>query len=189
MHLIHLALAGLAWAALLGAPTAQADELCDAVDQLILSGQQDVSFADVFKPRPNELRNDNVYQGYALLGLFKKCTVIDQIDKVGRGNTTLSCALTEAEIGMVTEESRKAFVANEFVRFQAIAACIADKEGWGSYGNLASGGSFNAFFKTEAQTRLEDAISAELGIVQMGVAPLYRVHLMMTIRTTPRDYR
>ncbi len=189
MHPIPLALASLACAALLGAPAAQADELCDAVDKLILSGQQDVSFADVFKPRPNELRNDNVYQGYALLGLFTKCTVIDQVDNVGRGNTTLSCALTEAETSMVTEESRKAFVANEFARFQAITACIAAKEGWGSYGNLAAGGSFNAFLETEAQTRLEDAISADLGIVQMGVAPLYRVHLMMNIRTTPRDYR
>jgi hypothetical protein len=189
MHPIRLALTSLAFTAALGIPTASADALCDKVDALILSGQQDVSFADVFKPRPNELRNDNVYSGDALLGLFTKCTVTDQIDKVGRGNTTLSCALTEGETGMVTEESRKAFVANEFARFQAISACIAAKEGWGSYGNLAEGRPFNAFLQTEAQTRLEDAISAELGIVQMGVPPLYRVHLMMNLRTTPRDYR
>ena len=189
MHPIRLFLASLACTAALGAPAALADDLCDKVDALILSGQQDVSFADVFKPRPNELRNDNVYSGDALLGLFTKCTVIDQIDKVGRGNTTLSCVLEEAEGETVTEESRKAYVANEFARFQAISACIAAKEGWGSYGKLAEGRPFNAFLETEAQTRLEDAISAELGIVQMGVAPLYRVELMMNLRTTPRDYR
>lgn len=189
MHPIRLAFASFACAAALGTPAALADDLCDKVDALILSGQQDVSFADVFKPRPNELRNDNVYSGDALLGLFTKCTVIDQIDDVGRGNTTLSCSLTEAEDGVVTEESRKAFVDNEFARFQAITTCIEAKEGWGSYGNLATGGRFNAFLETEAQTRLEDAISANLGIVQMGVAPLFRVHLMMNLRTTPRDYR
>jgi hypothetical protein len=189
MHPIRFTLASLACVAGLGAPAALADDLCDKVDALILSGQQDVSFADVFKPRPNELRNDNVYSGDALLGLFTKCTVIDEIDKVGRGNTVLSCSVTEAEDGVVTEESRKAFVANEFVRHQAISACIAAKEGWGSYGDLATGGSFNAFLETEAQTRLEDAISAELGVVPMGSAPLYRVMLMMNLRTTPRDYR
>ncbi|MEQ9505728.1 MAG: hypothetical protein RLO80_05620 [Hyphomonas sp.] len=189
MHPIRLFLASLAFTAVLAAPAALADDLCDKVDALILSGQQDVSFADVFQPRPNELRNDNVYSGDALLGLFSKCTVIDEIDKVGRGSTVLSCSVTEAEDGVVTEESRKAFVANEFVRHQAISACIAAKEGWGSYGDLATGGSFNAFLETEAQTRLEDAISAELGVVPMGSAPLYRVMLMMNLRTTPRDYR
>ena len=188
MHPIRLALASLACAAALGAPIARADDLCDSVEKLILSAQQDVSFADVFKPRPNEQRRDNVYQGYAMLDLFTKCTVTDQIDDVERGNAILSCSIVEADGGIVTEESRKAFVANEFARFQGIAACIGAKDGWTSYGEVTSG-SFNAFVPTEAQTRLEDAMSAELGMIQVGVERLYRVQLVMTLRTTPRDYR
>jgi hypothetical protein len=50
-------------------------------------------------------------------------------------------------------------------------------------------GKFNAFIETEAQTRLEDAISAEMLIMQFGVPPLYSVTLLMNLRTTPRDYR
>lgn len=185
---LRLALVSLVSVAALGAPAASADELCDAVDALILSGQQDVSWEAVFKPRPGELRNDNVYSGNALLGLFTKCTVVDEVDDVERSNTTLTCILTENDGTMVTEDSRTAFVANEFARFQAIGACIAAKDGWESYGNVLQG-NFNAFLKTEAQTRLEDAISAELGGLQLGAPPLYRVQLRMQLRTTPRDYR
>lgn len=188
MRPLRLVFASLAAAAAPGAPAASADELCDAVDALILSGQQDVSWEDLFKPRPNELRNDNVYPASPLLGLFTKCTLVDEVDGVDRSNTTLTCTLLESDGTMVTEDSRAAFVANEFARFQAIGACIAAKDGWGSYGNVLQG-NFNAFLKTEAQTRLEDAISAELGGLQLGAPPLYRVQLRMQLRTTPRDYR
>ena len=188
MSPIRFALSSLACAAVLIGSSASAEDLCAKVDALILSGQQDVSFADVFKPRPGELRNDNVYTGEALLGLFTKCTVQDMIDDVGRGNTTLNCTLDESENARVTEASRITFVANEFARFQQIAACIKAKEGWVSYGALEQG-KFNAFIETEAQTRLEDAISAEMLIMQFGVPPLYSVTLLMNLRTTPRDYR
>jgi hypothetical protein len=188
MRPLRLALAGLAATSALNAPAASADELCDAVDALILSGQQDVSWEDLFKPRPNELRNDNVYPASPLLGLFTVCNVKDDVDAVERSNTVLYCYADETDGTTVTEASRAEFIANEFARFQAISACIAAKPGWGSYGNAAEG-RFNAFLESEAQTRLEDAMSAEMAAVQLGIPPLYRVRLSLQLRTTPRDYR
>lgn len=32
-------------------------------------------------------------------------------------------------------------------------------------------------------------MSAEMTAVQLGIPPLYRVRLMLQLRTTPRDYR
>ena len=181
--------ASLAAACLIALPAAADDALCQEVDALVLSGQQKVSWEDLFKPRPNELRNDNIYPTEPLLGLFRKCTIIDTVDNVGRPSTTLSCTLTEAEApNVVTQESRAAFMANEFTRFHAISECLSAKENWSSYGHVGQG-NFNAFLKKEGETKIEDAISAQMTVMQFGGPPLYNASLTFNLVTAPRDYR
>jgi hypothetical protein len=186
MHPIRFTLASLACVAGLGAPAALADELCDKVDALILSGQQDVSFADVSEPRPNALRNDEIRSGDALLGLFTKCTLVDEVDNAGRNNSTLTCSVTENNGEPVTEASRAGFIANELGHFEDISVCIAAKDGWFMYGDVSEG-KFESNLNDWAETRPEDGINAELSVLQIEDTPLVNAQLVMQLWTNPRD--
>jgi hypothetical protein len=186
MSTIRSPLAGLACLLVLAAPAAANEALCDSVDALIVSGQQDVSWEDLFMPRNGKLRNDNIYPAKPLLGLFSKCTVQDKVDDAGRTSSVLTCGMNESDVGPITQESRAAFGQNEFARFHDISSCLAAREHWSSYGHVGNG-NFRAFLKAEGKTRPEDAIGADMSVMQYGEPPLYNAHLQFTLTTEPRE--
>ncbi len=188
MHPIRAAFVSLVCAAAFGAPAAMADDLCAKFDALVLSGQQDASFADVSEPRPNELRNDTVSSGDALLGLFTQCTLVDDVRENGRGNSTLTCSLVENDGAPVTEASRASFIANEVTRLEDISVCLALKDGWFIAGDVREG-KFYSNLNDWAETRPEDGIAAELTVLQLEETPMVNAQLVMELKTSLRDYR
>jgi len=188
MNPIRRALTGFACTLALGAPAASADDLCPKVDALVLSGQQDESFADVVAPRAVVPRNEAIRSGDALLGLFTLCTLVDEVDEGGRSTSTLTCSLTENEGEPVTQASRASFIANELTRLEDISVCLALKDGWFIYGDVREG-KFYSNLNGWAEVRPEDGIAAELSVLQLEDTPLVNAQLLMQLKTNPRDPR
>lgn len=188
MHPIRYTLVSLACLAAAGQTEALADDLCPQVDALILSGQHIVPFADIAVPGPDELRNETLHSGNALLGLFTQCTLVDQLDDALRPSSTLTCSLVENEGEPVTEASRAGFITGALARLEDISVCLALKDGWATYGDVMEG-EFSAYLNDWAEIRPEDAISAELTKSQQGDLPLDPIRLSMTLQTGRDDER
>lgn len=186
MLAIRYPLAGLTCLLAFAAPAFAEGALCDSVDALIVSGQQDVSWKDLFEPSNGALRNDNIYPAEPLLGLFSKCSIEDKVDATGRTSSVLTCGMNESDVGPITQESRAAFGQNEFARFHEISNCLAAKDHWSSYGHVGNG-NFRAFLKAEGRKRPEDAIGADMSVMQYGEPPLYNAYLQFTLTTEPRE--
>ena len=184
MHSIRLTLAGFACAAAFGTPAALAEGVCAQVDALIFSGQHIVPFNTIVPPRPDDPRNDTVQSGDALLGLFSQCTLVDSFDDAFRLSSTLVCTLVENGGEPVTEASRADFLADELARFEEISICLAMKDGWSMYGDVMEG-EFTAYLNEWAEVRPEDAIGAELSVLQLEETPLVNTQLRMELQTNP----
>ncbi|MEQ9505729.1 MAG: hypothetical protein RLO80_05625 [Hyphomonas sp.] len=188
MHPIRLAFASFACAAALGTQAALANDLCDKVDALIISGQHIVPFNTIVPPRPDDPRNDTVQSGDALLGLFSQCTLVDSFDDAFRLSSSLTCTLIENDGEPVTEASRADFLADELARLEEISVCLAMKDGWSMYGDVMEG-EFTAYLNDWAEVRPEDAIGAELSVLQLEETPLVNAQLRMELQTDVGDVR
>jgi hypothetical protein len=164
-----------------------ADDACPKLDALIASGQQDISWENLLKPRPNILRNSGFKNAHKVLTPFNSCRITDNVDDVERPNAFLHCSIMENGQEKVTQETRDAFIANEYAEFTELIECISAKDDWRFY--AANPTTMTGSLKSEAHTRLEDAIGITFKIEQFGFAPLYRMNLTMELRTVPRDYR